>query len=129
MDIDPHQLVHQLIDGIHVISFHRDEHGQINAEFARQFFASDLLTATVYMNLLVVDLAGVPSLDSSALGPLVQKLRDVQERHGRMALAGVQSPAMREIFALTRFDKVFKIYPTRAEAIKALVTGTSATAR
>ena len=120
MDINPHQLVHQVVDGVHTIAFHRDDGGHVNAEFVRRFFASDLLKATSEMSVLVVDLAGVVSLDSSALGPLVQKLRDVQERQGRMALTGVQSPALREIFALTRFDKVFRIYPTRAEAVRAL---------
>ena len=126
MDIDPHQLVHQVVDGVHAIAFHRDESGHVNTEFVRRFFASELLKATAEMNLLVVDLAGVASVDSSALGPLVQKLRDVQERRGHMALAGVQSPALREIFALTRFDKVFRIYGTRAEAIRALSSSSEA---
>ena len=129
MDIDPRQLIHQLIDGVHVISFRRDEQGRVSVEFARQFFATQMLQTTADMNVLVVDLTGVATLDSSSLGPLVQKLRDVQEHRGRMALSSVQSPAMREIFSLTRFDKVFRIYATRAEAIKALTTGTGATAR
>jgi len=127
VDIDPHQLVHQVVDGVHAIAFHRDENGHVNAEFVRRFFASELLRATADMNVLVVDLAGVASVDSSALGPLVQKLRDVQERQGRMALAGVQAPALREIFALTRFDKVFRIYNTRAEAIRALSSNAATT--
>lgn len=127
MDLNPHQLVHQVVDGVHCIAFHRDDGGHANAEFVKHFFAIDLLKATSDMSVLVIDLAGVTSLDSSALGPLVQKLRDVQERQGRMALAGVQAPALREIFALTRFDKVFRIFPTRAEAIRAL-TSSSASA-
>jgi anti-anti-sigma factor len=128
VDIDPHQLVHQVIDGVHVISFHRDENGQVSTEFANRFFAGDLLTTTMDMNILVFDLSGVETLNSSALGPLVQKLRDVQERHGRLALACVHSPALREIFALTRFDKVFRIYPTRADAVRALSGTSSASA-
>jgi len=39
-----------------------------------------------------------------------------------MALAGVLAPALREIFALTRFDKVFRLFPTRETAIQALAT-------
>lgn len=120
MDLTSHHLVHQVVDGVHAIAFQRDAQGTANQEFARRFFASDFLRTCADMHLLVIDLAGVVSLDSSALGPLVQKLRDVQERGGRMALSGVTSPALREIFALTRFDKVFAIHATRAEAITAV---------
>lgn len=120
MSIDPHQLEHVEAGGVHAIAFHLDDGGRANQEFVRRFFAGEFLAATAAMNVLVVDLSGVVSLDSSALGPLVQKLRDVQERGGGMALAGVQAPALREIFALTRFDKVFRIYPNRDEAVKAL---------
>jgi anti-anti-sigma regulatory factor len=50
----------------------------------------------------------------------VQKLREIQDFKGVLALSGVHSPALKEIFALTRFDKVFAIYATRDEAVKAL---------
>jgi anti-anti-sigma regulatory factor len=43
-----------------------------------------------------------------------------QQAGGRLALTGIDSPALEEIFALTRFDKVFPIYKTRAEALAAL---------
>ena len=122
MDLISHHLVHQVVDGVHAIAFQRDAQGATNQEFAKRFFANDFLRTCADMHRLVIDLAGVVSLDSSALGPLVQKLRDVQERSGRMALAGVESPALREIFALTRFDKVFAIYATRAEAIAGVAT-------
>jgi anti-anti-sigma regulatory factor len=48
---------------------------------------------------------------------LVQKLRQVQQAGGRMALAGALSPALEEILALTRFDKVFLITRSRDEAV------------
>ncbi len=120
MSIDPHQLVHRVDNGIHAVGFHLDDGGRANQEFVRRFFSTDFLSATADMHILAVDLTGIISLDSSALGPLVQKLRDVQERQGAMALCGVQSPALREIFALTRFDKVFRIFPNQAAAIASL---------
>jgi anti-sigma B factor antagonist len=76
-----------------------------------------MLDHTHGWNRLVLDLSGVPALDSAALGPLVQKLREVQEANGRLVLTGVEAPALREIFALTRFDRVFPIVPDRAAAI------------
>ncbi len=104
-------------NGIASISFQKDDRGLANQEVVRRYFASEFLKGTADVHFLAVDLSGVQSLDSAALGPLVQKLREVQQHHGRMALAGVNSPALREIFALTRFDKVFDIHPSLREAV------------
>jgi anti-anti-sigma factor len=106
--------------GVHTIAFQHDEHGVANPDQVRTFFASDFLKTTVGIRRMVIDLAGVAALDSASLGPLVQKLREIQDLKGHLALAGVNSPALKEIFALTRFDKVFPIYPSRAEAIAAV---------
>ncbi len=102
---------------VHIVSFVRNEQGQIGFEQVRNYMASAMLEHTHGWNRLVLDLSGVPALDSSALGPLVQKLREVQEAQGRLVLTGVEAPALKEIFALTRFDRVFPILPTRALAI------------
>jgi len=120
--VNPHSIVHIDDNGVHILAFHRDERGMASQDFVRQFFANEFLKTAAAMHLLVIDLGGVLSLDSAALGPLVQKLREVQEQKGKMALTGVQSPALREIFALTRFDKVFPILSTRPEAV-AMVRG------
>ncbi|MFM2090879.1 MAG: hypothetical protein RLZZ127_1368 [Planctomycetota bacterium] len=87
---------------------------------ARAWIATEFLAATSGVPRLVVDLDGIPALDSAALGPLIQRLREMQAHRGRMALCGVTAPALREVFSLTRFDQVFPIYPTRAEAVKAV---------
>jgi len=113
-------IVSEEIDGIRAISFQRDERGQANQEMVRLYFSNEFLKSTSGVKNLVIDLTGVISLDSAALGPLVQKLREVHDLDGRMALAGVVSPALKEIFALTRFDKVFPMYPSRQEAMSAL---------
>jgi anti-anti-sigma factor len=110
-------------NGVATISFHQDEHGVANADQVRAYFANDFLRNTSGMRRLVIDLAGVASLDSASLGPLVQKLREIQDLKGNLALCGVNSPALREIFALTRFDKVFAIYGDRAAAIAAVAAG------
>lgn len=108
--------------GVHVIAFNRDERGSADQDQVRFFFANELLIRTQAWPRLVIDLTGVVTLDSSSLGPLVQKLRDTQDVKGSLALTGLVSPALREIFAITRFDKVFAIYPTRAEAVVAAAT-------
>ncbi len=114
------QISIQVDEGVHVVTFVREGKPPATQESVRQFFGGEFFKATADATFLVVDLCGVNSLDSSSLGPLVQKLRDTSDRHGKMVLAGVQSPALREIFALTRFDKVFPIYADRVSAVQAL---------
>ncbi len=119
----PMQLYQPLVteeDGVQVLSFRRDDQGQVDLDLVRHYFATSFLDQTAVTVRLVIDLAGVPTLDSSCLGPLVQKLRMSQQTGGRLALTGIESPALEEIFALTRFDKVFPIYKTRADAVAAL---------
>ncbi len=107
------------VGAVHIVSFLAGEGGTVSHDLVRRYFSSHMLERTHGRNRLVFDLTGVSALDSAALGPLVQKLREVQESNGKLLLTGVQAPALREIFALTRFDKVFPILPTRAEAIAA----------
>lgn len=118
MNVSP--VLHLEENGVHVIAFHHDQQGQANTDLVLAYFASEFLTGTSGIRRLVIDLSGVLSLNSASLGPLVQKLREIQDLEGQLALCGVTSPALKEIFALTRFDKVFPIYPTRAEAIAAV---------
>ncbi len=111
-------------NGVRIISFTKDEHGKANQELVRLYFADEFLPSTADVHRLILDLTGVVSLDSAGLGPLVQKLREVREHNGVMALAGVQALALREIFALTRFDKVFPIYASAQEALAAVKSAT-----
>ncbi len=103
-----------------MIAFARDAHGAANLDSVRDFFVNRFLTLVTDSELLVVDLAGVATLDSSCLGPLAQKLKDMQGQEGRLTLCGVDAPALKEILALTSFDKVIPIYRTRDDAVRAL---------
>jgi anti-sigma B factor antagonist len=67
---------------------------------------------------IVVDLAQVDFIDSTALAILVQGLKRARERDGDISLSGLRAP-VRMVFELTRLDKVFEIYPTKEEAIAA----------
>lgn len=118
MNVSP--VLHLEENGVRIIAFRHDDQTQANTDLVLAYFANDFLTSTAGHERLVIDLSGVVSLNSASLGPLVQKLRESQESKGRLALTGVTSPALKEIFALTRFDKVFPIFATRAEAIAAV---------
>ena len=106
--------------GVHVLTFRRDELGIADLDQVRHYFATRFLTETSAYTVLVIDLTGVATLDSACLGPLVQRFRQSQQGPGRLALCGVDSPALEEIFTLTQFDKVFPFFKTRNEAVTAL---------
>lgn len=67
---------------------------------------------------VVVDLAGVTFLDSSALGAVVGLLRRVRERSGRLLIVLPQGHAAR-IFELTGLDQILDLYPDREAALNA----------
>jgi anti-anti-sigma factor len=114
--------------GVTVVSFRRpptaNGPGLVDADQVRTFFTRDFQGMTAKASRLVVDLAGVSLLDSASLGPLIQRMGDIQKNRGRMVLTGVDAPGLRQVLAMTRFDKVFTIVPTREAAI-AVVTGTA----
>src|SRR5688572_7496937 len=64
---------------------------------------------------IIIDLQGVPFIDSSGLAALVSGLRTVRERGGVIVLSGAQSQAQ-IVFRLTMLDRVFAIHPTYQEA-------------
>lgn len=67
---------------------------------------------------LVLDLANVEFMDSSGLGALVSVLKGIGNR-GRMAVCNAQG-SVRQLFQLTRMDKVFPILPDTAAAVAAV---------
>lgn len=116
----------QRADGVHIISFHSQLQDSSGQQAVRDFFGHDFLHCTADGHSVVVDLANVNTLDSASLGPLVQRLRDLQDRRGRLILCGLKAPALREIFALTRFDQIFEIVPTVDEALARLHSSATA---
>lgn len=58
---------------------------------------------------VVVDMAGVGFLDSSALGALVVTFKSLRDVGGRLILAAVQ-PAVRSVLEVTSVDRVIDIY-------------------
>lgn len=64
---------------------------------------------------IVVDLQGVPFIDSSGLGALVSGLKAAKLAGGSLALAGLQDQA-RAIFEITMAYRLFDVYATAAEA-------------
>ncbi len=64
---------------------------------------------------VIVDLSGVPFIDSSGLAALVSGLKTFGGDADNLRLAAPQSQA-KLLFELTMFDRVFKIFDSVADA-------------
>ncbi|MGC4745545.1 STAS domain-containing protein [Micromonospora sp. DT201] len=67
---------------------------------------------------VVVDLTGVGFMDSSGLGVLVVAYKDLRERDGWLALAGVSQP-VRTVLSITSVDRVIGVFDTVHDAEEA----------
>jgi len=80
----------------------RDRLNELLAEGAQQF---------------VIDLAGVPFMDSAGIATLVQLFKRVRIGHGDVRLCSLQ-PSVDKIFKLVRLHRVFDTHEDRAAAVQ-----------
>ena len=66
-----------------------------------------------------VDLSRVTFIDSSGLALLIEALQRINAYGGRLALYGLREP-VQAVFRIARLDLVFRIYPDKAAAERAL---------
>jgi anti-anti-sigma factor len=74
---------------------------------------------------VVIDLTGVPYMDSAGLGVLLAHWSHARRSGGRFALAAI-SPRVMTIFEITHTDTTMPIFPSAEEAERAFVKGTGA---
>ncbi len=67
---------------------------------------------------LVLDAAKMEFIDSAGLGVLIALLKRATERGGDIRIAGLQAKA-RVVFEITRAFKIFEIFDTVEEALRA----------
>jgi anti-sigma B factor antagonist len=70
------------------------------------------------INDYVIDLKQVDFMDSAGLGTMIAVLKRISERGGDMKVACLQKKP-RMVFEITRAYKVFEIYDTVEEALRA----------
>ena len=66
---------------------------------------------------LCLDFSNVDHLSSAALGMLINANNRIKQRNGQLRLASIK-PQIREVFTITKLDKLFRILPDRAEAVQ-----------
>jgi anti-sigma B factor antagonist len=67
---------------------------------------------------MVLDLSQLQFLDSAGLGALLSCLRRLSAEDGDLKLCGLTKP-VRSVFEISRMHRIFEIYGTRDEALKA----------
>jgi anti-sigma B factor antagonist len=65
---------------------------------------------------ILLDFAKVDHLSSAALGMLINVNNRVKQQSGQLRLSNIR-PQIMEVFEITKLNKLFKILPTRAEAL------------
>ena len=65
---------------------------------------------------LLHDFGTVDHLSSSALGMLINANKRIKEKNGQLRLANIK-PQIYEVFVITKLNKLFKILPSRDEAL------------
>jgi anti-sigma B factor antagonist len=105
----------EIVGDVHVVTLH----GEIDA-FTAPSLRDDLraLVEDTGALTVLVDLAAVTFLDSSALGALVGVVRRLRERGGQLRIVQPHTAAAR-IFELTGLDAVLDLYEDRAAALSA----------
>src|SRR4051795_7266942 len=68
---------------------------------------------------ILLDFNNVDHLSSAALGMLINANNRIRQRNGQLRLAKIK-PQIFEVFVITKLNKLFRILPTRAEAVSSL---------
>jgi anti-sigma B factor antagonist len=74
---------------------------------------------------MILDLSGVPYLDSSGLGSLVSACTSCAKAGRRIALTGVNK-RVQKVLEITKMERVFLMFPTLSDAIEAFTNAGSA---
>ena len=87
----------------------------MNAPELRQFLYDQIDDGAIN---LVIDLSGVPFLDSAGMAVLVSVLKRTRQAGGDVKLVWPELDAARRILHLTKFDRVFDMADTADEAVR-----------
>jgi anti-anti-sigma factor len=93
----------------------RDMYGSLTPATLESLFALELAPGQP-VTLLVVDLSGVPYMDSMGLGMIVTQFVHCKGKGVRLVAAGL-TPRVQQLFELTKMSGVIPIAPTVEEAL------------
>ena len=65
---------------------------------------------------LLLDFSNVEHLSSAALGMLINANNKVKQKNGQLRLSSIREQIL-EVFVITKLNRLFKIFPTREDAM------------
>ena len=90
--------------------------GRIDASCTGQIKDRILSLIDAGQTSLLIDLGEVDFIDSSGLGTLVSCLNSLKKAGGKLKLCDIQENP-KQVFEMTRLDRVFEIYDGQGEAV------------
>ena len=90
--------------------------GDIDLNYSQALQQSLLTLLDSRPRRIVINLGGVPYMDSSGVASLVKLLSRARKMGSTIALVAMQD-RVRSVFEITRLDSVFDIHATEAEAM------------
>jgi anti-sigma B factor antagonist len=94
--------------------------GRIDHTTSKAFEAAlspHLAGCTGEEKMLLLDCGGLAYISSAGLAVLMTAGKRCRKQNGKMVFAGLQ-PRIQEIFQISRFDKVFEVFPTVRAALE-----------
>jgi anti-sigma B factor antagonist len=76
----------------------------------------DLLVDEAASPKLLLDFSNVDHLSSAALGMLINTNNKIKQKNGQLRLSDIR-PQIMEVFVITKLNRLFKILPTRKDAL------------
>ena len=70
-------------------------------------------------NWLMIDLAEVPLMDSSALGTIIAAFLKLRERNGKLVLLNARENIL-DVLAITKLDSLFEVYDDMQVALESI---------
>lgn len=95
---------------------------RLDARVAAEFKAHMFGLIEAGRHLIALDLSAVDFVDSSGIGAIISSLKALGKK-GDITIA-IGTDAVRQMFNLTRMDKVFRVLGSQQEAVAALAAGT-----
>ena len=71
---------------------------------------------------LILDLADVPLMDSSALGTIIAVFLRLQERNGKVVFINAQKSIV-DVLSITKLNKLFEVYDNIQGALQSVEPG------
>ncbi|HGJ67213.1 TPA: anti-sigma factor antagonist [bacterium] len=68
---------------------------------------------------IIIDLADVPLMDSSAIGSIIMAYLKIKERNGKLVLLYAQKSIL-DVLNITKLNTLFEIYDNMQTALKAI---------